>query len=603
MSDTKRKLATILATDCVSFSKHMVQDEVGTLSALKSCRAIIDMIIDDHGGRIFHTAGDSVIAEFPSPVECVTAAVEFQDAIAARNAHAGTELKLCWRVGVHVDDVITEGENVYGNGVNIAARLESEAEPNQILISRIVQEQVRARIESVVRPVGMRVLKNISEEFPVFAVGAEDSSPSELLALDNENTTPPEKAELKEQQSTAAELIEKPKLAVMRFQNKNPNEDSTFLVDGIFEDVITEFSMIKDIEIVSRQSVINSQQNEQSAMSFAHEFGVNFLVTGSIRTSGKRVRINVELTDTNTSTELWSKKFDRTIEDIFDIQDEIVSIISKSILGEIELTSLSRAKRKPTENMSSYEFLLRGKELHHKMSADASAEALIMFDQAIKADPENAQAYAWKACTLGQRMSRGYATESFEELFPTFQELISNGLSLNANDFECHRLLSAVNLAMGNHELAVQHGRKAYEIAGNDPRILSGYGEALLKAGQYGLGLEMMLKALELEPIPQGHISSDKRYDDAIFGHFLNEDYEECVELFQKVDIPKFRVWLLTAVASDKLSLQFGESQWFQLGQKSYAKLDLKSEVAKFQLKDKVISEQLTQHAERLMVA
>ena len=603
MSDTKRKLATILATDCVSFSKHMVQDEIGTLSALKSCRTIIDLIIHEHGGGIFHTAGDSVIAEFPSPVECVTAAVKFQDAIAARNANAETEIKLCWRVGIHVDDVIIEGENVYGNGVNIAARLESQAEPNQILISRIVQEQVSARIESIVRAAGTRVLKNISQDFPVFTVGGEELSPLGLTALDNENSTQLDSPESKEHRSTAVELKEKPKLAVMRFQNKNPNEDSTFLVDGIFEDVITEFSMIRDIEIVSRQSAVNAQENEQSTISFVHEYGINFLVSGSIRTSGNRVRINVELTETNTENVLWSKKFDRTMEDIFDIQDEIVSIISKSILGEIELTSLSRSKRKPTENMSSYEFLLRGKELHHRYSAEASSEALMMFDKAIAADPENGQAYAWKACTLGQRLARGFAPESFEVLFPTFQELIGTGLSLNANDFECHRMVSAVNISLGKYELAIQHGRKAYEIVGNDPRVLSGYGEALLKAGQYGLGLEMTLKALELEPIPQGQVSADKRHDDAIFGHFLNEDYEQCVELFQKVEIPEFRVWLLTAVASDQLSLQFGESQWFRRGQENYANLDLKSAVAKFQLKDEVLVEQLTGHAERLVRA
>ena len=226
-----------------------------------------------------------------------------------------------------------------------------------------------------------------------------------------------------------------------------------------------------------------------------------------------------------------------------------------------------------------------------------------MFDKAIAADPENGQAYAWKACTLGQRLARGFAPESFEVLFPTFQELIGTGLSLNANDFECHRMVSAVNISLGKYELAIQHGRKAYEIVGNDPRVLSGYGEALLKAGEYGLGLEMTLKALELEPIPQGQVSADKRHDDAIFGHFLNEDYEQCVELFQKVEIPDFRVWLLTAIASEQLSLQFGESQWFRRGQENYANLDLKSAVVKFQLKDKVLVEQLTGHAERLVRA
>ena len=602
MSNIDRKLVTILATDCVSFSRHMVENEVGTLSALKSCREIIDMILDDHGGRIFHTAGDSVIAEFSSPVECVTAAIKFLEAISARNTKLDTKLKLDWRVGIHVDDVIIEGDNVYGTGVNIAARLESEAEPGQILISRVVQEQVSTRIESIVHAAGTRVLKNISEEFPVFAIGGEFSTVVGAGRPVSGNTEHLPKSESKTPSKITREHTTKPKLAIMRFHNQNPNEDSTFLVDGIFEDIITEFSMIKDIAVVSRQSAVNAQENGQSSTSFVHEYGVDFLVSGNVRAAGQRIRISVELTDTDTGNVLWNKKFDRTLEDIFDVQDEMVSIISKSILGEIELTSLSRAKRKPTENMSSYELLLRGKELHHRMSAEASAEALTLFDDAIAADPDNGQAYAWKACTLGQRLNRGYATESFDQLYPTFQEALDRALALNANDFECHRLLSAVNVMLENFELAIQHGRRAYEIVPNDPRVLSGYAEALLKGGQYELGLELMLKALELEPVPQGQMSADKRLGDAIFGYFLNENYEQCIELFPKIEIPEFRVWLFIVIASEQLSLQFNESQWFQLGLKRHKNLDFKAEVKRFQLKDQLLVEQLSQHAERLFL-
>jgi len=592
MGDVKRKFATILATDCVGFSKHMLEDEQATFESLNACREIIDSLIEQHGGRIFHTAGDSVLADFESPIETVNCAIKFQEAIQERNETISDEdprRKLLWRIGIHSDDVIFEKDNVYGNGVNIAARLEAQCAPGQILVSRVINEQVASRIEAISRAAGTKKLKNISSEFEVFTISTD-------------KTNNLESADISEEQEET-DRTQKPTLSILPFKNLNENEDSSFLIDGVYEDILTELSMVRQLSIVSRQSSVNFADSDKELDDFIAQFKVNYLIQGSIRSSGSKVRVTVSLLEADTKEIVWSKRFDRKLDDIFEVQDEIVRSVTQAILGEIELASLNRAKRKPTQNMSSYEFLLRGKEGHHAIDKDANAHALEMFDKAIEADSANAQAYAWKACTLGQRMSRGYATESFEELFPTFQELISNGLSLNANDFECHRLLSAVNLAMGNHELAVQHGRKAYEMVGNDPRILSGYGEALLKAGQYGLGLEMMLKALELEPIPQGYISSDKRYDDAIFGHFLNEDYEECVELFQKVDIPEFRVWLLTAVASEELSLQLGESQWFQLGQKSYANLDLKSEVAKFQLKDKAIVEQLTQHAERLVVA
>lgn len=594
MANLKRKLATILATDCVSFSKHMVQNEVLTLTSLKSCRALIDLIIDSHGGTIFHTAGDSVIAEFSSPVECVTAAIEFQEALATRNGNPDTKLKLEWRVGIHVDDVIIEGDNVFGNGVNIAARLESVAKPGQILVSRVVQEQVNTRIESLVRAVGTRALKNISEEFPVFAIGGAE--------VDDDVATP---TKTPTQAMSVTDVITlnqkaKPKLAVMRFESHNPNEDSDFLVDGIFEDVITEFSMIKEISVVSRQSAVNAQQADQSIPSFTQEYGVDFLVTGSVRTSGKRVRITVELTDTDTGSVLWGKKFDRVLEDIFDVQDEIVSLICKSISGEIELSSLSRAKRKPTENMTSYELLLQGKALHHRVTAEASSEALTVFDKAIVADPENAQAYAWKACTMGQRFARGYETRSISELFPTFQALLDNAIAINSSDFECHRLLSAVNVAMENFDLAVQHGRRAYEMVPNDPRVLSGYGEALLKAGQYEAGLVFMLKALELEPVAQGQISADKRLGDAIFAHFLNNNYEQCIELFLRVEIPDFKVWLLVTVSSERLSLVCLESNWFKAGIQKFSDLNAAEEVKKFQVPDESIVKDLISETIRI---
>ena len=170
MAKVNRKLATILATDCVDFSKHMESQEELTLSNLTSCREIIDPVIEEHGGRIFHTAGDSVIAEFGSPVECVNAAMEFQDLLAARNEAISDGLKLQWRVGIHVDDVIIEGDNIYGSGVNIAARLEGQCEPGRVLLSKIVQDQVKKRVSFAVNSAGTRSLKNISDEFEVFYI-------------------------------------------------------------------------------------------------------------------------------------------------------------------------------------------------------------------------------------------------------------------------------------------------------------------------------------------------------------------------------------------------------------------------------------------------
>jgi adenylate cyclase len=512
MSQIERKFATILATDCVSFSKHMTENEEGTLSSLNSCRSIIDQYIEQHGGRIFHTAGDSVLAEFNSPIETVNCAINFQDRIYERNdilTETGGDRPLFWRVGIHCDEVILENDNVYGNGVNIAARLEAQCSPGQILVSRAINEQVVSRIEAIFQAAGKKKLKNISDAFEVFSICTEKTT--NLGGPSKPSETP---LELKNK---------KPMVAILPFKNLNANEDSAFLIDGIFEDILTELSMVRQVSVVSRQSSMNFTESGANLDQFISQFNVNFLIQGSIRSAGPRVRITVSLVDADTQEVIWSKKFDRTLDDIFEVQDEIVRSVIKEILGEIELASLSRAKRKPTENMSSYEFLLKGKEGHHTLTAEANANAIKMFDAAIEADPENAQAYAWKACTLGQAMVKGYVDKPMQEIMPEFSNLMSSALSIDPNDFECHRLQCAVNTMMGDMKAALEHGKKAYDVNPNDPRILQQYGEVLLKTGKTEEGCDLTLLALEYDPIAQGQTNSDKRKSDGVFGCVLDD--------------------------------------------------------------------------------
>ena len=512
MSEVQRKFATILATDCVSFSKHMAENEEGTLSSLNSCRSIIDEYIEKHGGRIFHTAGDSVLAEFNSPVETVNCAISFQDRIYERNetlTEKNGDSPLLWRVGVHCDEVILENDNVYGNGVNIAARLEAQCLPGQILVSRAINEQVISRIEAISQAAGKKKLKNISDEFEVFSICSEKTT----------NLGAPPKPSKVQREIKA----QKPIVSILPFKNLNANEDSAFLIDGIFEDILTELSMVRQVSVVSRQSSMNFSESGENLEQFISQFNVNFLIQGSIRSAGPRVRITVSLVDAETQEVLWSKKFDRTLDDIFEVQDEIVRSVIKEILGEIELASLTRAKRKPTENMSSYEFLLKGKEGHHTLTPEANANALKMFDAAIEADPDNAQAYAWKACTLGQAMVRGYVDKPMQEIMPEFSDLMSSALSIDPNDFECHRLQCAVNTMMGDMKAALSHGKKAYDVNPNDPRILQQYGEVLLKTGKTEEGCDLTLLALEYDPIAQGQTNSDKRKSDGVFGCILDD--------------------------------------------------------------------------------
>ena len=586
MSTVNRKLTSILATDCVGFSSHMEKNEEKTLENLKACRSIIDPYIEEFGGKIFYTAGDSVIADFPSPVSCVNAATNFQKAIYERNKNKDAESKLVWRVGIHMDDVIIEGDNIYGSGVNIAARLEAACTPEQILLSSAVKDQVNNKIDGTIEDAGTKSLKNISDSFQTFGISPTGSK--------IDKTDGNQYAERTKKEN------DKPKLAVMPFTNMNNDEDGGFLVDGIVEDLITEFSRIRELEIVSRQSCFDFRDNDQELDKFCETFSVDYIVTGNIRSSGKRVRISIELSDVKEGKTLWSNKYDKILDDIFDIQDEIVRKISFTLLGEIELSSLERASRKPTDTLSSYELLLKGKQLHHKVQKDALLNALDTFDNAIKADENNGQAYAWKACALGQGLFRGYIEEDFNTVWTQALDNLKKARELNDNDFEVHRLMAEVSLAMKDFRAAQRHSKTCYEQVPNDPRVLSVYGEVCIRTGKVDEGLDALKLALDIDPVAQGKTNSDSRHSAVLFAYYMARNREGCLEEINNLDEIDFKSWLVTSKICSDEEHSYESLDWFQEGKKLFSEKDLEKEVTDFRLNNDSATEALTAFARGL---
>ena len=317
--------------------------------------------------------------------------------------------------------------------------------------------------------------------------------------------------------------------------------------------MITEFSMIREFEIVSSKTSFDFRDNDEDTSAFAATHDLDFIISGGIRSSGKRVRISLELSEVESGKAVWRDRYDRVIEDIFDLQDEIVRTITISLLGEIEISSLQRAKRKATENISSYEYLLRGKEMHHRFDKEANNQAREFFDKAVQADPSNAQAHAWKACTIGQGVARGFLEGDPNEIIDLAMESISRAMDLNENDFECHRMLSAVYLSRHEYQLAEEHGRRAHDMNPNDPRVLAGYGEVLARVGKPDEGIELLEKALSLDPIPQGQMNSDNRYTDLTLAYFYAGEFEKCIEIGKKVEHINFKSWLLVNFSKNKL--------------------------------------------------
>ena len=542
MSETNRKLATILATDCVNFSRHMEESEEKTLRNLNECRKIIDKKISEYGGKIFSTAGDSVVAEFASPVQCSNAAIDFQNELYKRNDHSITELKLEWRVGIHVDDVIVEENNIMGSGVNVAARLESQCKPGEILVSKIVNDQCNKRVDIKIIADGTRELKNISDSFEVFKFEG-------LLIHEDEFLTDNQK-EIKNSSnenilvSKNIEKSKKVKLAILPFDNLSKDDDSEFLVEGVFRDLIQEFSRMQEFEVISHQTSLDFKKSDLDAMSFANKNNVDYLIGGNVRSSGKRIRISVDLTDASDGSILWGEKYDRVIEDIFDLQDEIVLKMSRQLLGNIEISSLQRIKRKPSENLNSYEWLIRGTYHHVRSGKENNLKAIDSFEQAIKLDSSNARAHALKACTIGGGLGKNF----YEDNEKKWNELlyhVDKSLEADENDFEIQRISSAIALSKKNFTKALEHGKKGYSINPNDPRILNQYGKVLVKSDDVGEGLKHFHKVLELDPIPQGKSTSCERYDALSVGYFCNEDYEKCIYWGEKIEYIEVTTWLM----------------------------------------------------------
>ena len=543
MSEQKprRKLAAILAADVVGFSKKMGENEDRTLRNLKACRTLTDESIEAHHGRVFGSAGDSVIAEFASPVDASVAAVEFQRNLRDRNLKITPEDQMEFRVGLNLGDEIVEGDNLYGDGVNVAARLEPLAEPGGICVSGKFHDEVRRKLDLGFVSKGAQEMKNIEEPVHTFNVlmGHETEEVSQI------SSSAPSAAPTVRQPSAN----EKPRLIVLPFNNLSNVEDNDFLVDGIVEDLITEFSRINSIEVISRNTAFSLKGKEIENTKIAAEFGIDFIATGSIRSSGNRIRISVDLTDPATGSSIWSARYDATMDDVFEVQDEIVRKVLVALVGKLEMAGLERAKRKPTENLTSYEYLLRGRDFHHKFSKEGVLSAIEMLDKSIEADPNNAQAYAWRACSLGQGLGRGYLEGDQETHFQKLQSLIQKALELDENDLECNRILCELNKLFEDFEQSEFYGKKAYDMNSNDPRVVCAYGELLVLTNRADEGTDLLIKAYELDPVGMGASNADKRLGDVMFGAYVKGDFQQCLEYDKKIGKKQPIAWI-TKIAS-----------------------------------------------------
>jgi adenylate cyclase len=531
----ERRLAAVLAADVVGYSRLMEVDEAGTLARLKSVRVeLIDPAIAKCKGRIIKTTGDGMLVEFQSVTEALRCAVDFQERMARRNRDMPASRSLLYRIGINLGDVIVDGDDIFGDGVNVAARLESIAEPGGICISAAVRDQVGDRLGVGYEDLGEQHVKNIQRSLRVFKVRLSDQASGANNAASGGPAIP---------QASAR----KPSIAVLPFINMSGDSEQEFFSDGLTEDIITELSRFRELLVISRNAVFVHKGKPVKAQQIAREFGVDYVVEGSVRKAADRVRVTVQLIDGETETHIWAERYDRKLEDIFAIQDEVTAAIVATLFGRVEAARHDRVQRKPTENMAAYEYVLTGKVLHHWSNREANAEALRMLSRAIELDPNYAHAHAWKACVTGQAWLHGWCADPDASL-QTISGELQTALALDDNDADVHRILAALKLNFNEHDKAAYHQERALSLNPNSDLIVVQQGELLTWLGRPREGIEWVRRAMRLNPYhPERFWSHLGR------AQYTARIYADAIESFSKLTAPDHTHHAFLAASSAQL--------------------------------------------------
>ena len=379
----KRKLAAILAADIAAYSRLMGADEAGTLARLKQYRReLIDPKNKQYRGRVVKTTGDGILIEFPSVVDAVSCSIEVQRGMRERNADVSPEKRIEFRIGINLGDVIIEGRDLYGDGMNIAARLEALAEPGGVCISQTVLNHARGKIAFEVEDLGEQVLKNIVQRVHVYRLLL-NSSPG------NTASQCPE---------PALALPDKPSIAVLPFQNISGDPEQEYFADGMVEDVITALSRFKALFVIARNSSFTYKGRAVDVKHVGRELGVRYVLEGSVRKAANRLRITGQLVDATTGAHLWADRFDGATGDVFELQDQVTENVVGAIAPAVEKAEIERAKRKPTDSIDAHGLYMRGLARFYRFARSENEEALRLFKGAIRLDPDFASAYGRAAC-------------------------------------------------------------------------------------------------------------------------------------------------------------------------------------------------------------
>ena len=476
----ERRLTTILAADVAEYSRLMRADEDGTLSALAACRAIMDGLIAEHRGRIANTAGDSVLAEFPSVADGLSCALAIQGAMAKHNEPRSPDQQMRFRIGLHLGDVMIRGGDLFGDAVNIAARLQGIAEPGGICVSAAVREHIGSRLAAGFADLGAQQVKNISEPVHVFRVAA------------------PEPAQPRDSPAVLP-LPDKPSVAVLPFTNMSADPQQEFFADGVAEDVITALSRYPSLFVIARNSCFTYKGRAVDVKQIGRELGVRYLLEGSLRKSGNRIRVTAQLVEAETGKHVWAERYDRDVADIFAVQDEIADAVTIAAAPAIDQAERQRAMRRPPESLGAWAAYHRGLWHLSKISSPDNALAEDFFQRAIDLDPNFSRGYAGLA--VAQHMgARLFGARDLTEAQKSCERLAQRAVALDPADAETRACLATFLVNRGDFDGAQTEAERALAISPNLARAYEALAMTLIFGGRPKDGLAVLERCIRLDP-------------------------------------------------------------------------------------------------------
>jgi len=494
----ERKLTVVLAADVAGYSRLVAADEEGTLTTLSSYRADIADLVAGHGGRIFGTAGDSVIAEFASAVQAVRAAVAIQRALHGRNDDLAPDRRMEFRIGVNLGDVVAEGTDLLGDGVNVAARLQEIAQPASICISGALRDQIEGKLDFPLVSLGEQSLKNLPRPISVYRVDWLSQSPPIMppayLARPARHT-----------------------IAVLTFDNMSGDPGQQYLSDGITEDIITELARFRGLSVAARHASAPFAGKRASIDEVRRALGVDYVVEGSVRRSGEQMRITVQLIDAATGSHVWAERYNRQVDDIFTVLDEVVATIASNLEDRVVVASAAQARNRPTESLTAYDLLLQGREL---CNFHREQDAIPYFERAIAIDPDYALAHAW----LGLALAVNCLFDADLGLLDRAIETGRRALMLDPNEPTGHWALAMALTCKKQFDAAGRHFDRAMALNPSDLTIRADWANWLRYLGRPEEALVAVEQALRRGPLApawfhgvRGRILFDLgRYDEAI---------------------------------------------------------------------------------------